>query len=182
MAQQDTHTDISEGASKLIIALANTANIIPEKLIADNELFEKAVSKVIKIAPKDPILNQVPGLREDLGFVFLNRGVPFISSKMLQPGQKFRVGVNFKGKNHAYVSTLLDSTESDFWIKPPTVKGKPVNLSKFKKLEFRVFRKSEGEFRFVCNLRSQINSPTNAIVMDHTNTIKRLPKRKDARY
>lgn len=174
--------DISESASKLIIALANAANTIPERLITDNQNFEKAVNKVFRIAPADPILNQVSGLREDLGYVFYNRRVPFISTKMLQPGQKLRVGVNFKGKSHSYVSTILNSTENEFWVKPPTVKGKAVNLSKFKKLEFRIFRKSDGEFRFVCKLRSQVKSPTHAIVLDHSDKIKRLPKREDDRY
>ena len=178
----DTQIDISEGASKLIIALANAANTVPESLIASNQFFEKAVDKVIKIAPTDPILNQVPWLREDLGYVFYNRRVPFISSKMLQPGQKIRVGVNFKGKSHYYVSTLLNSTEMEFWVKPPTVKGKTINMSKFKNLEFRVFRKSDGEFRFICKLLSQIDTPAHAIVLSHTNSINRLPKREDTRY
>lgn len=181
-ANVDQQMDISENASKLIIALSNAANTIPELLITDNQNFEKAVNKVFRIAPTDPILNQVSGLREDLGYIFYNRRVPFISTKMLQPRQKLRVGVNYQGKSHSYVGTILNSSESDFWVKPPTVKGKAVNLSKFKKLEFRVFRKSDGEFRFVCNLKSQINNPVNAIVLEHTDKIKKLPKREDDRY
>ena len=182
MGQQKTQLDIPEGASKQIIILANTANTTPEALITDNRFFEKAVDKVLRIAPNDSILNKVPGLREDLGYVFFNRRAPFISSKMLQPGQKMRVGINYKGKSHYFVSTLLNSTEKEFWVKPPTVKGKTINMSKFKSLEFRVFRKSDGEFRFVCKLRSQIDTPAHAIVLGHTNAIKRLPKREDARY
>jgi len=181
-ANVDQQMDISETASKLIIALANAANTIPERLITDNQNFEKAINKVFRIAPSDPILNQVSGLREDLGYIFYNRRVPFISTKMLQPGQKLRVGVNYKGKSHSYVGTILNSTESDFWVKPPTVNGKAVNLSKFKKLEFRIFRKSDGEFRFVCKLNSQISTPANAIVLEHTDKIKKLPKREDDRY
>jgi hypothetical protein len=180
VAQQQM--DISENASKLIISLSNAANTVPESLITDNEQFEKAVNKVFRIAPTDPILSQVSGLREDLGYIFYNRRIPFITTKMLVTGQKLRVGVNYQGKSHSYVSTILNSSEADFWVKPPTVKGKAVNLSKFKKLEFRIFRKSDGEFRFICKLKSQINSPVNAIVMEHTDKIKKLPKREDDRY
>ena len=59
---------------------------------------------------------------------------------------------------------------------------KSVNLSKFKALEFRVFRKSDGEFRFICPIKRQITNPANAIILEHSSKIKRLPKRQDTRF
>lgn len=181
-ARQNELLDISETASKQLIELANKANTVPERLITSNQDFEKAATKILTTIPNDPLIQQIPGLREDLGFIFFNRRAPFITSKMLIPGNKVRVGLTIKTKKHSYVSTILNTSEKEFWVKPPTAKGKVVNLGKFKNLEFRVFRRSDGEFRFFCNLKKQITQPVHALVMEHSGDIKRLPKRKDDRY
>lgn len=181
-AKQNQLMDISETASKLLIELANKANTVPERLITNNDEFEKAVNKICALEPVDPLVQKLPGLREDLGFIFFNRRAPFITSKMLIPGNKIRVGMVIKTKKHSYVSTVLNTSEKEFWVKPPTSKGKVVNLRKFKTLEFRVFRRSDGEFRFFCKLKKQISKPVHAIVLEHSDDIKRLPKRKDDRY
>lgn len=181
-AKQNQIMDISETASKQLIELANKAGTVPERLITSNREFEKAVLKINEMVPKEPLVQQLPGLREDLGFIFYNRRAPFITSKMLTAGNKVRVGMVIKTKKHSYVSTILNTSESEFWVKPPTAKGKVVNLRKFKSLEFRVFRRSDGEFQFFCNVKKQITQPVHAIVLEHCDDIKRLPKRKDDRY
>ncbi len=179
---QQQEIELSEDASFRIVALAKAVNTVPEKLLSSNTAFEKAVEKLKKLSPSDPLIMKIPGLREDLGYIFFNRRANFICTQMLQTGQKLRVSVNFKGKSHSYVGTILNSTEDEFWVKPPTVKGKTVNLSKFKSFDFSIFRKNDGEYRFSSILKSQITTPIHALVMAHVNKIKKLHIREHDRY
>ncbi|MBU3915919.1 flagellar brake protein [bacterium] len=179
---QQQEIELSEDASYRIVALAKAVNTVPEKLLSSNSAFEKAVVKLKKTMPSDPLLIKIPGLREDLGYIFFNRRASFICTQMLQSGQKMRVGVKSKGKSHSYVSTIINTTEDEFWVKPPTVKGKTVNLSKFKSFDFSIFRKNDGEYRFSSKLKSQITTPINALVMEHVSDIKKLHTREHERY
>ncbi len=179
---QQQEIELSEDASFRLVALAKAVNTNPEKLLGSNVAFEKAVDKLKRTASTDPMLMKIPGLREDLGYIFFNRRAQFVCTQMLQSGQKLRVGVKVKGKSHSYVGTILNSTEDEFWVKPPTVKGKVVNLSKFKSFEFSIFRKNDGEYRFASKLKSQIQKPMNALVLTHTNKIKKLAIREHDRY
>ena len=179
---QQQELELSEDASYRIVALAKAANTVPEKLLSSNNAFEKAVKKIKKISPSDPLLIKIPGLREDMGYIFFNRRAQFICTQMLQSGQKLRVGVKAKGKSHSYVGTILSSTEYEFWVKPPTVKGKTVNLSKFKSFDFSIFRKNDGEYQFTSKLKSQVTSPMDALVMGHVDRIKKLHTREHDRY
>lgn len=179
---QQQEIELSEDASYRLVALAKAVNANPEKLLGSNVAFEKAVEKLKKTSPSDPMLMKVPALREDLGYIFFNRRAQFVCTQMLQTGQKLRIGVMVKGKSHFYVGTILNLSEIEFWVKPPTVKGKVVNLSKFRSFEFSIFRKNDGEYRFQSQLKSQITSPMNALVMEHSNKIKKLHTREHERY
>lgn len=174
--------DISAGSLKIIQEMATLTRKNWEDLLSSNHYFEVAVNSLQKKTPKSPLLAQIPSLRDELGFIFFNRRVPFITSKMIQPGQKVRVGVTVKGKEHSYVATILNTSESELWVKPPTVKGKTVNLSQFKKLDFSVFRKNDGEYRFSCKLKTQITTPVHAVITQHVNKIKKLQTREYERY
>lgn len=171
-----------DDTSERIGMLANAINVHPQKLLESNKVFEMAVAKLIKNSSTDPLLLKIPSLREDLGYTFYSRKAKFICTQMLQTGQKLRIGVNFKGKSHYYVGTILNINEDEFWVKPPTVKGKSVDLSKFKSFNFSVFRKNDGEYRFACKLKSQITTPANALVMAHVKKIKKLKTREHERY
>ncbi|MCG8337156.1 MAG: PilZ domain-containing protein [Proteobacteria bacterium] len=179
---QQQEIELSEDASYRLVALAKAAKANPEKMLGSNLAFEKAVEKLKRNSPTDPMLMKIPALREDLGYIFFNRRAQFVCTQMLQTGQKLRVGVKFKGKSHSYVGTILNTTEDEFWVKPPTVKGKVVNLSKFKTFEFSIFRKNDGEYRFPSQLKAQITTPMNALVMKHVNKIKKLHIREHERY
>ncbi len=174
--------DFSDDTSRRIEMLAKMVKMDPEKVLYNNKVFEGAVEKLRKKAPNDPMLLKIPELREDLGFSFFNRRAPFINTRMLQSGQKLRVAVNSKGKSHSYVSTIINTNEEEFWVKPPLVKGKAVNLAKFKTFDFSVFRKNDGEYQFTCRLKNQISTPANALVMIHINKIKKLLTRENDRY
>jgi hypothetical protein len=174
--------ELSEDASFRLVSLAKSVDTVPEKLFSSNVAFEKAVKKLKRVSSSNPLLLKIPGLREDLGYIFFNRRAQFICTQMLQSGQKLRIGVTFKGKSHSYVGTILNTTEDEFWVKPPTVKGKTVNLSKFKSFEFSIFRKNDGEYQFTCRLKSQITKPVNALVMEHSSSIKKLATREHDRY
>lgn len=179
---QQQEIELSEDASFRLVALAKAVNAVPEKLLGSNVAFEKAVEKLKKNSPDDPLINKIPALREDLGYIFYNRRAQFVCTQMLQTGQKLRVGVSFKGKSHSYVGTIINTTENEFWVKPPTIKGKTVNLSNFKTFNFSIFRKNDGEYRFTSQLKSQIKTPMNALVMAHVNKIKKLHTREHERY
>ena len=140
---QQQEIELSEDASFRLVALAKAVGANAEKLLGSNLAFEKAVEKLKKTSPNDPLMPKISGLREDLGYIFFNRRAQFVCTQMLQSGQKLRVGVKFKGNSHSYVGTIQNSTEDEFWVKPPTVKGKTVNLSKFKSFEFSIFRKND---------------------------------------
>ena len=179
---QQQEIELSEDASYRLVALAKAVNANPEKLLGSNVAFEKAVEKLKRHSPSDPMLMKIPALREDLGYIFFNRRAQFVCTQMLQTGQKLRVGVKFKGKSHSYVGTVLNTTEDEFWVKPPTVKGKVVNLSNFKTFDFSIFRKNDGEYRFSSELKAQITKPMNALVLKHVNKIKKLHIREHDRY
>lgn len=174
--------DFSDDTSRRIEMLAKMVKMDPEKVLYNNKIFEGAVEKLRKKSPNDPMLLKIPELREDLGFTFYNRRAPFINTRMLQSGQKLRVAVNYQGKIHSYVSTIVNTNEEEFWVKPPLVKGKAVNLSKFKHFDFSVFRKNDGEYQFTCQLKNQISTPANALVVTHVNKIKKLLTREHDRY
>jgi len=171
-----------DDTSERIGMLANAINVHPQKLLESNKVFEMAVAKLKKSSPTDPLLIKIPSLREDLGYTFYSRKAKFICTQMLQTGQKLRIGVNFKGKSHYYVGTILNINEDEFWVKPPTVKGKSVDLSKFKSFNFSVYRKNDGEYRFTCKLKAQITTPANALVMAHVKRINKLKAREHERY
>jgi len=179
---QQQQADFSEDTSERIDMLAKAVNADPDRILNSNKAFEAAVQKLRKQNPQDPLLTKIPLLREDLGYIFFNRKVPFICTQMLQPGQKLRVSVNYKGKSHSYVSTVINTDEAVFWVKPPTAKGKAVDLSKFKRFGFSVFRKNDGEYRCACPLKAQISTPANALVLEHVNKIKKLHTREHDRY
>ncbi|MCP4297442.1 MAG: PilZ domain-containing protein [Proteobacteria bacterium] len=174
--------DISAESLQIIQDMAAETKKNWEDLLSSNHYFEVAVNSLQKKNPQSPLLTQIPGLRDELGFIFFNRRVPFITSKMIQPGQKVRVGVTVKGKGHSYVAAILNSSEDELWVKPPTVKGKTVNLAQFKQLDFSVFRKNDGEYRFSCNIKSQITTPVHAVITHHVNKIKKLQTREYERY
>jgi c-di-GMP-binding flagellar brake protein YcgR len=140
------------------------------------------VAKLRQKEPNSSLLQRIPALREDLGYTFYNRKVPFICTQMLQTGQKLRVTIKYQGKPHSYVSTILNTTEAEFWVKPPNAGGKSVDLSRFKHFGFSVFRKNDGEYRFACPLIKQIEKPTSALVMSHVSKIKKLKAREHERY
>lgn len=174
--------NISKATHVNLEALAKASDIAPDKLLASNVAFEKAVAKLRKTSPPDPLLLKIPGLREDLGYTFSNRRNHFICTQMLPVGQKLRVSVKDRKRNHAYVGTILNTNEQEFWVTPPTVKGKTVDLSRFKSFSFSIFRKNDGEYRFRARSKSQISKPQNALVMHHASKIQKLHIRKVDRF
>lgn len=174
--------NISKATSATLTELGKAANMAPEKLLTSNVLFEKTVDRLHKISPFDPLLLKITSLREDLGYTFSNKRNQFVCTQMLSVGQKLRVTVKYKKKNHAYVGTILNTNEHEFWVTPPIVKGKAVDLSKFRFFDFSIFRKNDGEYRFRARSKIQISKPQHALVMLHANKINKLHIRKVARF
>lgn len=181
-SEREPEFNISEDTSERIEELAKAANIESDELLTNNKVFEKAIEKLRKKSPSNPLLLRIPSLREDLGYTFENKRNQFICTQMLPSGQKLRVAIKYKNKNHSYVGTILNTNEMEFWVTPPTVKGKTVDLSNFKAFGFSIFRKNDGEYRFRAKLKSQISKPQNALVMLHVNKIKKLHIREDDRF
>jgi len=174
--------DLSPESIQVIQGLSKATNIKTELLLSYNRTFEDSVKQLKQISPSNPLLERIQSLREELGFIYLNRSAEFICSQMLLPGQKVRVALKAKGKQLSFATTILHSTEEEFWIKPPMSKGKPVNLSVLKKMEFRVFRKNDGEYSFEAPLKTQVEKPMHAIIMLQTNEIQKWKTREDDRF
>ena len=174
--------DISASSLQLIQEMAAQTKKNWEEIVSDNRQFELAVNKLQKKRAQAYLLEQIPSLRNDLEFVFFNVAVPFLTTKMMQIGQKVRAGVTVKGKEHSYIAAVMNISESELWVNPPTVKGKVVDLSQFKKLDISVFRKDDGEFRFSCKVKKQVNTPMHAIITQHTDKITKLQTREYDRY
>ena len=70
---QQQEIELTEDASFRLVALAKAVNANPEKLLGSNVAFEKAVEKLKKTSPSDPMLTKIPALREDLGYIFFKQ-------------------------------------------------------------------------------------------------------------
>jgi len=174
--------DLSPESIQVIQGLSKATQVKTETMLTFNRVFEECVLQMKRNSPNNPLLGRIQSLREELGFIFLNRGAEFVCSQMLLPGQKIRVAFDNKGKHLSFASTILHTTEDEFWIKPPKSKGKSVNLSSLNKMEFRVFRKDDSEYFFESALQSQVKKPTEAIIMSQTDQVQKWKFREDDRF
>ncbi len=161
---------------KLLEALANGAShpddILP--LVESVEDFEGKVTEFKKTKPDAKVLKSIYNLRHKLGFDVNNKRANFISTQMLAGGIKLECQIPHPTKQVLFVSTILTVSENGILLKPPTVKKKPVNLKRYPHLVCRIRRGEEADYEFQLPILNQIFGKPNAIVLGHTNNIKKM--------
>ena len=113
-------------------------------------------------------------LRKSLQFTFKNLNFGFICTQMLEAGTHLEFQIRHKGKIIVFMSPILDSNETQILIKPPTVKKRPANLKQFSELYCIVRRGNEAEYEFRLKILGQLVTDLNAVILRHTNNIRKL--------
>ena len=119
-------------------------------------------------------LDKIFMLRKSLQFSFKNTEVDFNSTQMIEAGTQLEFQIRHKQKNIAFISTILDSNETQLLIKPPTVKRRPANIRQFKELYCNIRRGNDADYEFKFNIIGQLKTDLNAVILSHTNKIRKL--------
>lgn len=174
---QETLTELNLGEEERQLIERVTGSDNPADhlaLMESRPAFERQVKAFREQNPRDPALRKLPLLRQRLGFGFANLRIPFGDTRMLAPGQKLQCKIPHPKRELTFVTSVLGSSETLFWIRPPTAKGKPVSLEKFNELGFRVSRENDAEYEFTCRVLGQAPSAMRAVALNHTDQITRL--------
>ena len=144
-------------------------------LVESVEDFEKKVETFKKEAkPEAKVLRNIYHLRHKLGFDVFNKRVNFITTQMLTGGVKLECKIPHPQKSILFVSPILNVTENNILLKPPTIRKQPVNLKKYRHLICRIRREDEADYEFQLPIKNQLFGNPNAIVLGHTKNIKKL--------
>ncbi|MCH8841864.1 MAG: flagellar brake domain-containing protein [SAR324 cluster bacterium] len=155
-----------------LVESEDPTEVVP--LLSMRTLFETKVGNFCSKHPDHPAVKRVPKLRQRLGYGFSNPRNPFTSTRMLAPGMKMQCVITHPKRSVRYVTTLLGLGEETFFIRPPTAKGKPVSLSAFPSLNFKVSRENDAEYEFSAKLLGQTGDGIKAVRMEHTSSIHKL--------
>ena len=77
-------------------------------------------------------------------------------------------------KKIVFTSTIIDSNETQLLIKPPTVKRRPANIRQFKELYCNIRRGNDADYEFKFEIIGQLKKDLNAVILSHTNKIRKL--------
>lgn len=143
-------------------------------VVEDPEKFEALAAEYKKKVPDKKQWKKIYSLRHKLGYDFHNRRAPFNNSQMLTAGLKLECAIPHRTKKIMFMSPILDASETSFVIKPPTVKGKAVNLKRYKYLICSIRRDDEAEYEFSVPIINQLTGNFNAIVLGHTRDIRKM--------
>ena len=119
-------------------------------------------------------LNNIFMLRKSLHFSFKNTEVEFYSTQMIEVGTQLEFQIRHEQKNIVFMSTVLDSNETQLLIKPPTVKRRPANIRQFKELHCNIRRVNDADYEFKFEIAGQLKTDLNAVILRHTNKIRKL--------
>ena len=158
------------------IELCNTkdpAEIFPIMMSA--EKFEQIVENYknsARFSKSD--LKKIFMLRKSLQFTFKNEGNSFTCTQMLEAGTHLEFQIRHKGKDIVFTSSILDSDETQLLIKPPTVKRRPAHMKQFKELFCKIRRGNDADYEFKFKIIGQLVTDLNAVILKHTNQIRKL--------
>jgi len=159
----------------LISSLTRGGNVMGEVAVLESRAaFEGAVRAFRDKNPQDPALRRVNALRQRLGFGFNNVRNPMVDTRLLPMGIKLQCRIGLPKRSVTFLTVLLGTNERQMSIRPPKSKGKPVDLTRFPTLTFRVSRENDAEYEFTCHVVGQSKSGVQAVVVEHTNEIRRL--------
>lgn len=170
-----TEFNLGEAENELLATLAGSESamdLIP--LITARNAFEQSAANFRDFNPDHPAVKRIPQLRQRLGYGFGNLRNPFTSTRMLPGGIRAQCTIPREKRPVQFVTTLLAVGERAFYMKPPTAKGKPVNLSKIPELIFKVVRDQDAEYEFNARVLGQAQSGLNAVALEHTQSVRKL--------
>jgi c-di-GMP-binding flagellar brake protein YcgR len=166
---------ISHDDLALIAALTSEDDIMAQVATLESRAtFEGAVRAFRERRPDDPALRRVNPLRQRLGFGFSNVRNPVTDTRMLPVGIKLQCRIGLPKRSVTFLTALLGTSENQMSIRPPKAKGKPVDLTRFPSLTFRVSRDNDAEYEFTCRVTGQSRSGVYAVGLAHTNEIQRM--------
>ncbi|MBI4083019.1 MAG: PilZ domain-containing protein [Candidatus Lambdaproteobacteria bacterium] len=139
-------------------------------MLESRKAFEEIVRDFRTRHADDPAIRQIPALRQKLSYGFGNLRNPFEDTRMLAAGQRIQCTLPVQGEV-GFLTTIVGITERFFYLKPPTAKGNPVDLRRFKTLAFRLTREDDAEYTFEARL---VGQNPQVVAMDHTGQIQRL--------
>jgi c-di-GMP-binding flagellar brake protein YcgR len=174
---QEMLTELNLGAEERRMIEEVTGSVNPTDHIALMEsrpTFERRVKAFRERNPEHPALRRLGVLRQRLGFGFANIRIPFSDTRMLPTGQRVQCRIPHPKKELTFITAVVASSESQFWVRPPSVKGKPVSLEKFPELGFRVSRENDAEYEFTCKVLGQSPTAMRPVSLAHTDQIRRL--------
>ncbi|MDX2471405.1 MAG: hypothetical protein QNL04_12600 [SAR324 cluster bacterium] len=168
---------VSDSTAKALELIAAENNQAPDELLNDNSLFEKSVSVFKNKYPKHEVLQGLHQIRRELDYTFTNPKMTFFNTNMIEKGQKIRAYLSVKGETRSFLTHVIRSSEKQLWIKPPKLKGKFLNLSKFQNITFKIYRLGDTEYSFTLPLQLQKEKPVPAVILSHTSELIDLKER-----
>jgi len=166
---------ISPDDMSLISALTSDKDVMAQVAALESRAaFEGAVRAFRDKRPDDPALRRVNALRQRLGFGFNNVRNPMNDTRLLPTGVKMQCRIGLPKRTVSFLTVLLGTSETQMSVRPPKSKGKPVDLTRFPTLTFRVSRENDAEYEFTCKVLGQSKSGVQAVGVAHTNEIRRL--------
>lgn len=161
---------------EFFLKLCNTkdpAKHVP--IIMSSQKFEDTVREYKKSERfSNSDLDKIYMLRKGLQFTFKNTKVGFTCTQMLEPGTHLECQIHHKDKNVVFMSTILDSNETQLLIKPPKVKTRPANMKQFSELYCKMRRVGDADYEFKFKIIGQLVRDLNAVILNHTSNISRL--------
>ena len=151
-------------------------------IVKSNEEFEQKVEEY-KTSDRfrEQGLQQIYDLRKNLEFTFRNPEFPFLRTQMIEKGTRLECYLRHKNRNVVFMTSVLDSNETDLFIKPPTVKRRPANLKQFPDLHCRIRRENDADYEFSLKIVDQMIDEMNAVVLRHTTHIRKMEIRESER-
>jgi len=166
---------VSSDDLALIEALTSEKDVTAQLAALESRAaFEGAVRAFREGRPEDAALRRVNSLRQRLGFGFNNVRNPMNDTRLLPAGIKLQCRIGLPKRSVTFLTVVLGTSENYMSLRPPKSKGKPVDLTRFPTLTFRVSRENDAEYEFTCRVLGQSKSGVQAVAVAHTNEIRRL--------
>ena len=145
-----------------------------QPLLALRTAFESAAEKFREEHADDPLLKRVPELRQRLGYGIGNLRNPFVSTRMLAPGLRLQCTLPSAKRSVTFVTTILGVGERAFFVRPPTARGNPVDLTRFETLTFKLARERDAQYEFECRVMGQAQSGIRPVALEHSTSVRKL--------
>ena len=145
-----------------------------QPLLAQRTAFEAAVEKFREENGEDPLIKRIPEFRHRLGYGIGNLRNPFVSTRMLAPGMRLQCTIPASKRPVTFITAILGVGERAFFVRPPTVRGQPANLTRFETLTFKLARERDAEYEFDCKVMAQAPSGIRPVALEHSTSIRKL--------